>query len=71
MNVFDTEKVLRLVMVVALYEERTITNAFHLHGTSHGLSKSLAIRNGFSGKVCEGAAVKEMKRGHDFEVQWN
>jgi hypothetical protein len=37
MNVFDTEKVLRLVMVVALYEERTITNAFHLHGTSHGL----------------------------------
>jgi hypothetical protein len=36
-NVFDTEKVLRLVMVVALYEERTITNAFHLHGTSYGL----------------------------------
>jgi hypothetical protein len=35
--VFDTEKVLCLVMVVALHEERTITNAFNLHGTSHGL----------------------------------
>ena len=27
------------------------------------------MRNGFSGKVCEGAAVKEIKRGQDFEVQ--
>ena len=31
--------------------------------------RDLAMRNGFSGKVCEGAAVKEIKRGQDFEVQ--